>query len=154
MRVWKSVSILALGIAGVVVVSRLPYRPLPGNEALLLVNFAHPSRPEGACRTRTEAEVAALPPNLRAPEVCPRRRIAVPVRIELDGLTVMDETLFPAGLQRDGSASVHRRIPVAGGRHAIRIRMLDEERAADVELAPGQVLRIDYRPERGGVVIL
>jgi hypothetical protein len=148
-------SVYAIAAALVVIAASgwPPYRPLAPDEALLLVSFAHPSRPEGPCRARTEAELARLPPNMRAPEVCPRRRIAVPLRVELDGSLLVEETLFPAGLERDGSASIHRRIPLAAGHHELRVRMLDEERTVRVALAPGQVLRIDYRAGEGVLIL-
>lgn len=141
--------------AALVLASHGPaYPPLAPGGALVLVSVAHPSRPEGACRRLSEAELAARAPNMRAPLECPRRRVPVRVTMDIDGRTVVDETALPSGLAQDGSASLYRRIPVEAGRHDVRVRMLDEERSAGIVLGAGQVLRIEYRPAQGGIVIL
>ncbi len=141
--------------AALVLASHGPaYRPLAPGGALVLVSVAHPSRPEGACRRLSETELAARAPNMRAPLECPRRRVPVRVTMDIDGRTVVDETALPSGLAQDGSASLYRRIPVEAGRHDVRVRMLDEERSAGIVLGAGQVLRIEYRPAQGGIVIL
>ena len=141
--------------AALVLASHGPaYRPLAPGGAVVLVSVAHPSRPDGACRRLSDAELAARAPNMRAPLECPRRRVPVRVTMDIDGRTVVDETALPSGLAQDGSASLYRRIPVEAGRHEFRVRMLDEERAAGIVLAPGQVLRVEYRPAQGGIVIL
>ena len=130
------------------------YHPLAQGGALVLVSVAHPSRPDGACRRLSEAELAARAPNMRAPVECPRRRVPVRVTMDIDGRTVVDETALPSGIAHDGSASLYRRIPVEAGRHHVRVRMDDEERSAGIILSAGQVLRIEYRPAQGGIVIL
>jgi len=115
----------------------------------------------GECRTVAAPELSRLPPNMRAAEVCPRERADVRVRLALDGTTVVDETLVPRGLARDGAAYIHRRIPVAAGEHRLAVRVdLDAARAGptneterSVRLAPGTLLTIDYDPSRGGVVM-
>lgn len=141
--------------AGIVLASNGPtYHPFAQGEALLLVSVAHPSRPDGECRRLSKAELAARAPNMRAPVECPRRRVPVRVTLELDGRTLFDRTAVPSGIAQDGTASIYRRIPVEAGRHRLRVRMLDEERSARVVLSAGQVLRIEYRPEQGGIVVL
>jgi len=99
---------------------------------------------------------------MRAPEDCPRGRYGVPVRIELGGRLLVDELLAPAGVARDGTARLYRRFAVAAGRHALRVRVTDAprpgarawERAQELELAPGKVLTIEFRPEQGGILFL
>lgn len=155
MRIPGQVLAYAAFGAALVLLSGWPaYRPLAEHGALLLVSLAHPSRPVGPCRRLNGIELAARAPNMRAPEECPRRRVAVPIAVELDGRMLVDETLAPSGLAQDGTASIYRRIPVAAGSHTLRVRLLDEERFAAITLSPGQVVRIDYRLERGGVLIL
>jgi len=51
---------------------------------------------------------------------------------------------------------------VPSGRHALRVRVADSplpgalawERAEEVDLAPGRVLTIDFRPGEGGILLL
>jgi hypothetical protein len=80
----------------------------------------------------------------------------------LDGVLLVDETLAPRGLARDGRTVLYRRHRVAAGEHRLSVvaeeqgaaRPARYQRAASVVLAPGRVLTIDLRPERGGIVFL
>lgn len=137
------------------------YQHLQPDEALLRLSFKHPGKPVGECRQRTPEELAKLPPQLRAQVDCPRERSPVHVRVEFDGRPLYDETFPPAGLRRDGAASGYRRLPIAAGKHDLKVAFNDDvkvqgfnyERSATVEVKPGQVILIDFAAERGGVVI-
>ena len=139
-----------------------PYQPLAAGESLVRVIVVHAGERLQPCRRLSAEELAALAPNMRAPEDCPRGRQGVPVRIDLGGRLLVDELLTPAGVARDGAAQLYRRFVVPAGRHALRARVGDAprpdarawERAQEVELAPGQVLTIDFRPEQGGILFL
>jgi len=58
--------------------------------------------------------------------------------------------------------TLYRRFVVPAGRHALRVRVSEAprpgarawERAEALELAPGRVLTIDFRPEQGGILFL
>jgi quinol-cytochrome oxidoreductase complex cytochrome b subunit len=139
---------------------RPAYAPLAPGEALVLLSIAHAGARLEPCRALSESELAALPPNMRAPLDCPRERSPVRVTVALDGRLLLDETLPPTGVARDGAASVYRRIAVPAGRHRLRVTLDDDlrrpgEDARDqpVDLAVGQVLTIDYRPRQGGIVL-
>jgi len=139
---------------------RPAYAPLAPGEALLLLSIAHAGARLEPCRALSESELAALPPNMRAPLDCPRERSPVRVTVALDGRLLLDETLPPTGVARDGAASLYRRIAVPAGRHSLRVTLDDDlrrpgedARAQTVDLADGQVLTIDYRPRRGGIVL-
>jgi len=137
------------------------YQHLQPDEALLRLSFKHPGKPVGECRQRTAEELAKLPPQLRAQVDCPRERSPVHVRVEFDGQPLYDETFPPAGLRRDGAASGYRRLPIAAGKHDVKVAFNDDvrvqgfnyERQATVDVKPGQVILIDFAPERGGVII-
>lgn len=139
-----------------------PYRPLGAGEALVRVMVVHAGERLRPCRRLSAAELAARAPNMRAPEACPRGRAPVPVRIELAGRVVVDEQLAPGGLSADGNAQLYLRIAVPAGRHALAVRVADSpregarvwQRAETVELAPGRVLTIDFRPGEGGILLL
>ena len=137
-----------------------PYRHLASDQALIKLSFNHQGKPVSECRRATEQELAKLPPNMRAPLDCPRERSPVRVTVALDGRLLLDETLPPTGVARDGAASLYRRIAVPAGRHSLRVTLDDDlrrpgedARAQTVDLADGQVLTIDYRPRRGGIVL-
>jgi len=135
--------------------------PVPAGAALLQVSIAHAGARLAPCRRLTAEELARLPPNMRAPEACPRGRSPVRVTVELDGRVLVDETLEPSGLARDGTSTLYRRIPVAAGERRLTVRVIDDlraparayERRARVALSPGQVLSIDFKPARGGIVV-
>jgi hypothetical protein len=128
------------------------YRPLPPDQALLKLSFGHAGKPVAECRQRDPAELAKLPPNMRAPLDCPRERSPVTVELDIDGKPVLREVLPPSGLKRDGASSIYRRIALPAGTHRVAVRLKDDARAADfthrhettVQLAPAQIAVIDF----------
>ena len=139
-----------------------PYRPLEADQALLRVIVVHAGERLAPCRKLGPEELAARAPNMRAPEVCPRGRHAVPVRVELDREVLVDETLPSTGAAHDGPAQLYRRIPIREGRYTLRARVADSprpgartwERVQEIEISSGRVLTIDFRPDQGGIVFL
>ena len=127
--------------------------------ALLRLSFSHAGERKHECRQRTPAELAKLPPNMRALEDCPRERSAVTVELELDGERIYAGDIAPRGLRRDGASTVYRRLVVPPGKHRIVARLRDRpgaafnfEHAQSVELRPGGALLIDFNPAQGGFV--
>ena len=138
-----------------------PYRHLGSDQALIKLSFTRVGKPVGDCRTLTAAELARLPPNMRAPTSCPRERSPVTVEVELDGATVLKRIAPPTGLSKDGASAVYERLPVPAGEHRIAVRLSDDVRARDaaytreatVKLVPGQVLVIDFDAGKGGITL-
>lgn len=133
------------------------FSPVGVNEALLRLSFIHAAQRKAPCRERSAEELAKLAPNMRAALDCPRERSPVVVELELDGKLVLRREVAPAGLKRDGNATVYHRLPVPAGRHAIAVRLRDRPgegfnytREETVELAPGRVLLIDFTAAQGG----
>lgn len=154
--------IAAYGLFGAVlaVFSAAPaYRPLAADQALLRLSMRVSGALLEPCRELSAEELARLPPNMRAAQVCPRARAPVRIRLELDGRSIADERLNPRGLARDGAAVLYRRIPVTAGVHRVRIQVaenahtatFEHEHSAAVTLVPGQILTIDFQPQRGGI---
>lgn len=135
------------------------YRPLEPGRALVKLSFTHPGRPVGDCRPLSDAERVKLPPNMRPLQVCPRERSPVVVRVDIAGERVLEHTVPPAGLAKDGPSSLYRRIVVPAGAQRIAVTFSDDVRRRDaplrreatVTLAPGQVLVIDYDATKGGI---
>ncbi len=163
-RAWPAIGQLLLygafaGVIGYFSV-RPVYQSMAPDQALIKLSFSHAAQPVGACRQRTAEELAGLPPNMRAPEVCPRERSPVAFELDLDGKTVVRTVLPPSGLARDGAARLYQRFPVSAGEHRLRVRLKDNvldtgytyTREGSVRLAPGQVLVIDFSAQRGGFV--
>ena len=149
--------------AGVIgVFSHWPsYHPLGSNEALIKLSFTHSGKPVGDCRAPSAAEQARLPPNMRAPMVCPRERSPVTVEVDLDGRPALQRTAPPSGLSKDGASAVYQRLVVPAGERRIAVRLKDDVRAsgfahqreAVVTLRPAQVLVIDFDAEKGGITL-
>jgi len=133
------------------------FSPVGENEALLRLSFIHAAQRKAPCRERSAEELAKLAPNMRAALDCPRERSPVVVELELDGKLVLRREVAPAGLKRDGNATVYLRLPVPAGRHRVAVRLRDRPgegfnytREETVELAPGRVLLIDFAAGQGG----
>jgi hypothetical protein len=138
-----------------------PYHHLAANQALVKLSFTRVGKPVGDCRTLGAAELAKLPPNMRAPTSCPRERSPLTVEVDLDGANVLKRIAPPTGIAKDGASAVYERLVVPAGEHRIAVRLSDDVRAreaayrheATVTLAPGQVLVIDFDAGKGGITL-
>jgi len=142
------------------VFSRWPsYQALAPDRAVVKLSFSHHGKPIADCRPTSAAELAKLPPNMRAPIKCPRQRSPVKVELDVDGVTSFRYEAIPSGLSRDGASVVYQRMELAAGLHQIAVRMNDDARKsgfthvreAAVMLKPAQILVIDFDPETEGV---
>ncbi|HET9820239.1 MAG TPA: hypothetical protein VFQ16_00295 [Burkholderiaceae bacterium] len=148
---------LALGVF-----SQWPrYHPLAPGQAVIKVSFVHAGRPVGDCRPLTQEERARLPPNMRAPQVCPRERSPVSIEVDLGDAPVLRRTATPSGLSRDGASALYQKLVVPAGVQRIAVRLKDDVRAggfthtreATVTLAPAQVLVVDFDAQKGAITI-
>jgi len=138
-----------------------PYRHLGDDQALIKLSFTRVGKPVGDCRTLDAAELARLPPNMRAPTKCPRERSPVTVEVDIDGASVLKRVAPPTGFAKDGASAVYERLVVPAGEHRIAVRLSDDVRARDsgyrhestVKLVPGQVLVIDFDAAKGGITL-
>jgi hypothetical protein len=135
------------------------YTHLPPDMALMKVSFTHVAPRIGRCRTRSDEELAKLPPNMRIREDCPRARAPTRIEVEIDGTSIYSEVLQPSGISRDGATSVYRRFPVPAGRHRVEARLSDtaggdfeHEREETIDLAPAQILLVDFSAQAGGLL--
>jgi hypothetical protein len=149
--------ILAL-FSGVAFLSSRPlYRQLPENAAVMMLSFVHGADRKGECRRLTPEEIAKLPPNMRRVQDCPRGRRPIYVELDLDGKNVFRADLPPTGIAGDGPSRVYRRFVLPAGKYDVAVRMrdtaraegFDHERRGTVEIAPEQMLVVDYRAESG-----
>lgn len=132
------------------------YQVLPPGQAVVKVSFIHFGERAQPCRQRSAEELAKLPPNMRAPSQCARERVPVTIEVEVDGRPVYRQVAQPAGLSRDGASAVYHRFALPAGAHRFTVRLRDQPgdafnhvREATVQLAPSQVLVIDFDATRG-----
>ncbi len=128
------------------------------DEALLRLSIAHAAERRHACRERPAEELAKLPPNMRAAQDCPRERSPILVELEVDGVQKFRAEVPPAGVQRDGLATLYHRMALPAGTHRIVVRMRDRPegefnhvREESLKLAGGDSVVIDFNASRGGL---
>ncbi len=149
--------VVFMGVVGYLSASP-SYTHLAEDKALIKMSFSHAGDPVAECRRLTPAEIAALPPNMRRPTDCPRERVPLLLRVDLDGQRLLEETLEPTGLWGDGPSNIYRRVPVTAGRHELGFKLRDSRRTDGfdyeaqraVTLAPGQNFVVDFKPGLGG----
>lgn len=135
------------------------YRHLPEGHALIRLSMVHHAQRVHECEAVSAEELAALPPNMREPTRCPRERAPITVEIDIDGTLGHRETVPPSGLSGDGPASIYRRLTVPAGVHHLSVRLRDSiradgfdfERNGVVDLAPAQILVVDFDAENGAI---
>ena len=132
------------------------YTHLSPGQALLKLSFSHGAQRVGACRDRSDEELAKMPPNMRIRQECPRERAPVIVDLELDGAPLYRESLPPSGLSRDGAASVYRRFVVPAGTHRLSARLADNAKGEfnyrgekTLTLAPAQIVVVEFHAPAG-----
>jgi hypothetical protein len=160
-RIAGQIIVLTVIFAAVAAFADWPrWQQIPPQSAVIKLSFTHGSNRQAECRQRTPEELAKLPPNMRKPLECPRRRGPVYVELDLDGRTIYRASLPPAGLSGDGPSRVYQRFVVPAGPHAIAVRMRDTPRSegfdhaksGDVVVAAEQNFVIDFRPDAHGFV--
>jgi hypothetical protein len=134
------------------------YEHLPPDQAMIKLSFSHAGRLIADCRTYTPEEIAAMPPNMRKAQDCPRERQPVQIELWLDDAVLFETALQPSGLWRDGSATIYRKFAVPAGEHRLSARLSDHADAVEpdyrkdaiVNLAPRRNFVIDFNVEKDG----
>ncbi len=109
--------LLYAAFAGAIAVfSRWPvYHQLGADEALIKLSIVHEGKRLKPCVLRTPAELAKLPPNMRAQSACPRERAPIVVEVDLDGEPAVRRSRPASGLARDGRAAIYQRLVTTAG---------------------------------------
>ncbi|MDM8566203.1 hypothetical protein QUF74_11220 [Candidatus Halobeggiatoa sp. HSG11] len=134
------------------------YTHLDVCQSVVVLAFGHAGQSVSKCRKRTPEELAALPPNMRNPMICPRERSPIEVELLLDDKLLFTEIFNPQGVSGDWGVDVYRRFNVPSGKHNLKMRLKDSVRVkdfnyiyeVDVDLKAAQLLTIDFQPEKGG----
>jgi len=134
------------------------YEMVSQDEAIISFTFSHAGKRIGECRTLTQEELNALPPNMRTLSDCPRERHPISVELRSGDALLYKDVLAPSGIWSDGKANVYRRIVVPAGSHSIFVGMNDSgidgdfefQAAANIDIAPGRnvVVRFDEQQQQ------
>ncbi|MCB1676797.1 MAG: hypothetical protein KDI01_10930 [Halioglobus sp.] len=129
------------------------YRHLGPDLAVLKIAIRHAGEIIGECTTLTAEQTAALPPNMRHAQDCPRERSPLKLELLLDGKSLYSATVPPSGLHNDGISSMYRRLAVPAGKHRLVLRMNDDvatqgynwQLEESIDLQPAQVMVASFK---------
>lgn len=136
------------------------YRQLDDDQAVITISFSHAGEIREPCQKRSQEELMALSPNMRAPMNCTRERSPVIIEVLLDGLPMYAHTAEAPGLYKDSGVDIYHTLKVPAGRHHLAIKMDDSvlqegfthHFSQHVEIAPAQILLIGFDVSRGFVI--
>lgn len=126
---------------------------LPEGMAELKLAVRHAGKIIGECTTLSNLEYANLPANMKRPEVCPRERSPLQIKLLLDDEIIYHATAPASGLHSDGVSSMYQRFNVPIGAHRLKLFMNDDvavdghtwELQQDIELLPAQVIVASFK---------
>lgn len=138
MRLRLPALILVTGLAtlGIGGLARWPYQPPGRTAALLRLSWHLRGERLERCRTRTQAELDALPAHMRTPEVCETRPLAYQLVVQLDEERPDTSLILPGGVKGDRPLFVLQDRIMTPGAHRLRIsftRLKGEHRERGVE---------------------
>lgn len=136
------------------------YRQMNEDEALVIISFPHAGEIKQPCRTRTAEELKALPPNMRTPMECTRERSPITIELLLDGAPIYMHTAEAPGYFKDSGVDIYHMTKVSAGKHHLSMKMddsvlkegFDHVLEQDVDIAPAQILLIDFEVSKGFVI--
>ncbi|NIP58452.1 MAG: hypothetical protein GWM92_09285 [Gemmatimonadetes bacterium] len=132
----------ALALAGL---SRMPYRASGDDQALLRLSWRIRAEQTGAeCRRPSEEELEALPLHMRNPDGCVGSLRPFRLRVRVDGRTVVDDRVRPAGARGDRPVYVFRDVAVSAGERRVHLTF-DQEDGPGGETA-GEPVEADEPP--------
>jgi hypothetical protein len=128
------------------------YEHLARDAATIKLSLRHSGIRLEPCKDRSQQELADLPANMRAPQICPRERSPLILELDLNEEPVYAETLQPRGLHSDGRTSVYKRLSVPAGKMDLQVRMKDDVNSTGfqyqqdytVNVDPADVVVIDF----------
>jgi coenzyme F420-reducing hydrogenase delta subunit/Pyruvate/2-oxoacid:ferredoxin oxidoreductase delta subunit len=117
-----AVTLLAIVCAGTMgVVSDLGYAAPGMDGSQLVISLKHPGAVSENCRDLTEEEIAARPVHMRKPRECERMRASVRLLVNVDGVPVVQTSVAPSGIWKDGNSVAVERIAVEPGDHQVSV---------------------------------
>lgn len=141
---------MALAAAVAYFASSPQWRDMPEDTALLRLSFTHSGDRSASCRDRTPEELAKLPPNMRAKQICDRRRPPIYVELAVDGKTIYAAEKAPSGLAGSGPSRLYERLLLPAGHHSVTVRMRDNPATEGFDFV--ETRQIDLKAEQSFVI--
>ncbi|MBF0628453.1 MAG: hypothetical protein HQL91_09540 [Magnetococcales bacterium] len=137
------------------------YHYLKPGQAEVKLAFKHTSLREQECHQRSAEELQKLPPNMRRPQDCPRKRAPIYIELLLDDQYLATRTFIPPGLSQDMATHIFAKFTLPAGRHKLTVRMRDRVRPEGFDYVeevmrdwiPGQGILISFDESKDGFEI-
>ncbi len=110
------------------------YSPVPQGHGELKLSMARLTERLEPCQQLSPEEIAALPPNMRITEQCPRSRVHAVVELDADGALLLGTSVRPVGLARGGRSYLQGRWSLPAGDYQLELRLRDSPRDAGFDL--------------------
>ncbi|MFU8831223.1 MAG: hypothetical protein ACNA7J_03610 [Wenzhouxiangella sp.] len=101
------------------------FAPVPEGHGELKISVAHLAARLQPCRQLSEQERLALPPTRRVTEVCERGRAPTRIHLVMNGETLIDRLIAPAGMHGDGRAYFLQFLPLPAGHYELELVLHD-----------------------------
>jgi hypothetical protein len=104
------------------------YSTLPEGHGELKLSMAHLTERLEPCVELSPEELAALPPNMRVAERCPRARAHAVLGLRVDGELLLTEAVRPTGLAKGGRTYLQGNWSLPAGDYALELFLRDTPR--------------------------
>jgi hypothetical protein len=91
------------------------------DQAVIRLSWRTPPTFVEECRRLTQEELERLPVHMRREEVCERRALPYRLQVQLDGRTILNQAVRPAGARQDRPLYVFHELPVAPGAYEVTV---------------------------------
>lgn len=147
--------VASLLVFGTAFAARIPVT-FTGQEATLRLSWRVDGVVIEECRTRTEAELEAMPVHMRNPEACIGELAPFSLSVSVDGGTVLSETLVPGGARGDRPVFVFDeiRVPPGSRRLSVDFRAVTPDGASDTEAVRAYEWEGELDLEQGEVALV
>lgn len=124
MHVLAALFVTAACLLLVGLLARAPYDAVGAENGLVRLSWRFRDTAEKQCRTRTQAELDALPVHMRTPEVCDDDSTPYRLIVQIDAAPADSVHIAPGGVRGDRPVYVLWERRVAPGAHRIQIEFL------------------------------
>lgn len=118
--------IAAAAVLGIAALSRLPFTPAGGDYAILRLSWRMRGERIENCRTRSQAELDALPMHMRTPTACEGHSVFYTLQVTTGKGPTDSRRIAPAGAKGDRPIFVLHQTAVRPGPQRVRIRFAAE----------------------------
>lgn len=148
------------GAAAGVALSKFEVTVAPEDESLVRLSWRAVAERVERCRVPSDAELASVPLHMRQSEICEGRLASFHLVVAIDGETLVDRELRPAGAREDRPTYVLEVLPISPGPHELEVEfsVMSETASPPLEIAasihpqPRDVILVT-RDERGALVL-